>query len=316
MLTNAVFQALVNDDLRDFINRFVFLYLDDILIFSKTQAEHETQVRQVLQRLLENRLFVKSEKCEFHVSTVAFLGYIIEKGDLRPDPAKVEVVVEWPEPHNQRQLQRFLRFANFYRRFIWDFSKVALPLTQLTSPKIPFQWNDAARSGFQDLKGRFASAPILIQPDLTQQFVVEVDASDSGVGAVLSQQREGELHPCAFFSRCLSPAERNYDVGDRELLAIKLALEEWRHWLEGAAQPFVVWTDHKNLAYLQTAKRLNTQQARWALFFTCFRFSISYRPGSRNVKPDALSQQYSSSEDRPCTHFTCNLHRGSHLLGD
>lgn len=263
-LTNApaVFQALVNDVLRDFINRFVFVYLDNILIFSKTQAEHETQVRQDLQRLLENQLFVKSEKCEFHVSTVAFLGYIIEKGDLCPDPAKVKVVVKWPEPPNRRQLQRFLGFANFYRRFFRDFSKVALPLTQLTSPKIPFQWNDAARSAFQELKRRFASAPILIQPDLTQQFVVEVDASDSGVGAVLSQQREGKLHPCAFFSRRLSPAKRNYDVRDRELLTIKLALEEWWHWLEGAAQPFVVWMDHKNLAYLQTAKRLNAQQAR------------------------------------------------------
>lgn len=170
--------------------------------------------------------------------------------------------MNWPEPNNRRQLQRFLGFANFYRRFIRDFSRIALPLTQLTSPKLAFQWSDAAQSAFQELKKQFASAPILVQPDTTLQFVVEVDASDSGVGAVLSQQREGKMHPCAYFSRRLTPAERNYDVGDRELLAIKLALEEWRHWLEGTTQPFVVWTDHKNLAYLQTAKRLNARQAR------------------------------------------------------
>lgn len=136
-LTNApaVFQSLVNDVLRDFISRFIFVYLNDILIFSKSLSEHETHIRQVLQRLLENRLFVKGEKCEFHMSTVAFLGYIIERRNLRPDPAKVKAVMDWPEAPNRRQLQRFLCFANFYRRFIRDYSKVALPLTQLTSPK-------------------------------------------------------------------------------------------------------------------------------------------------------------------------------------
>ncbi len=128
---------------------------------------------------------------------------------------------------------------------------------------------------------------------------MEVDASDIGVGAVLSQQAASDqkLHPCAFFSRRLSPAERNYDIGNWELLAVKLALEEWRHWLEGTKQPFLVWTDHKNLEYIQTAKRLNSRQARWALFFTRFNFTLSYRPGSRNVKPDALSRQFLGEGD-------------------
>ncbi|KAL4007301.1 hypothetical protein ACER0C_001153 [Sarotherodon galilaeus] len=255
-LTNApaVFQALVNDVLRDFINRCAFVYLDDILIFSKSQAEHESHVRQVLQRLLENRLFVKAEKCEFHVDTVAFLGYIISRGDLKPDPEKVRAVVDWPQPPNRQQVQRFLGFANFYRRFIKDYSKIASPLTKLTSPKVPFQWDLSAQEAFSLLKERFATAPILRQPDLRQPFVVEVDASDTGVGAVLSQRFE----------------EQNYGIGDRELLAVKLALEEWRHWLEGAEHPFIVWTDHKNL-----------------------------EPGSRNVKPDALSRQFSSMERDP-----------------
>ena len=181
-----------------------------------------------------------------------------------------------------------------YRRFIRNYSSVAAPLTALTSPRVPFRWTSAAAEAFGELKTRFSSAPILIFPDLTRQFIVEVDASDTGVGAVLSQwaARDQKVHPCAFFSRKLTPAERNYDIGNRELLAVKLALEEWRHWLEGAQQPFVVWTDHKNLEYIRSAKRLNSRQARWALFFNRFEFALSYRPGSKNMKPDALSRQF------------------------
>lgn len=130
---------------------------------------------------------------------------------------------------------------------------------------------------FQHLKGRFCSAPILLIPDPERQFIVEVDTSDVGVGAVLSQRsaEDQKLHPCAFFSRRLSSADRNYDIGNRELLAVKLALEEWRHWLEGTKTPFIVWINHKNLEYIRSAKRLNSRQAR-ALFFTRFSFTLSY----------------------------------------
>lgn len=301
-LTNApaVFQALVNDVLRDMLNRFVFVYLDDILIFSNTREEHVHHVQSVLQRLQENSLYVKAEKCEFHVSTVSFLGYIVAKRNLQMDPAKVSAVTTWPVPENRKQLQRFLGFANFYRRFIRNYSTVAAPLTALTSSKVPFLWSLSADEAFQTLKARFTSAPILQMPDPTRQFVVEVDASDVGVGAILSQRSafDQKLHPCAFFSRRLSPAERNYDIGDRELLAVKMALEEWRHWLEGAKEPFLVWTDHKNLQYISSAKRQNSRQARWSLFFTRFNFTLSYRPGSRNTKPDALSRQF-QREGRP-----------------
>uniref|UniRef100_A0A3B3H5K4 Gypsy retrotransposon integrase-like protein 1 n=1 Tax=Oryzias latipes TaxID=8090 RepID=A0A3B3H5K4_ORYLA len=299
-LTNApaVFQRLVNDVLRDFLNRFVFIYLDDILVYSSNAAEHRHHVRLVLERLLENQLFVKAEKCEFHVDSVSFLGYIIEAGKIRPDPSKIQAVSEWEIPVSRKKLQQFLGFANFYRRFIRNYSSIAAPLTQLTSVKVPYVWNPAADSAFRKLKELFTSAPILIQPDTHKQFIVEVDASDSGVGAVLSQRESpsSKLKPCAYFSRKLSPAERNYDVGNRELLAIKLALEEWRHWLEGAEQPFIVWTDHKNLAYLRSAKRLNSRQARWCLFFDRFCFTITYRPGSKNGKPDALSRKYNTTE--------------------
>ena len=294
----AVFQALVNDVLRDYLNRFFFVYLDDILIFSRTLEEHHQHVRQVLQRLLENKLYVKAEKCEFHTDSIPFLGYIVERGQMRAAPEKIQAVTSWPRPTSRKQLQRFLGFANFYRRFIRNYSQLAAPLTRLTSPAIPFTWNQEAEDAFKLLKGRFSSAPILRHVDSSEQFTVEVDASDSGIGAILSQHSgtPPRLHPCAFISRKLSPAEQNYDVGNRELLAMKWALEEWRHFLEGAEHPFVVWTDHKNLAYIRTARRLNARQARWALFLDRFDFHITYRPGSKNTKADALSRQFSMDE--------------------
>ncbi|CAM4606773.1 unnamed protein product [Leuciscus chuanchicus] len=240
-LVNAVFQALVNDVLRDMLNLFVFVYLDDILIFSPNLQVHVQHVRQVLQRLLENRLFVKAEKCTFHSQSVTFLGSVISTQGISMDPAKVRALTDWPRPESRVALQRFLGFANFYRRFIQNFCPIAAPLTALTSVKIRFFWTEAAEAAFELLKSRFSSAPILVSPDLEKQFIVEVDASEVGVGAILSQRASADerIHPCAFFSHRLTPTEQNYDAGNRELLAIRLALGEWRHWLEGAAVPFV-----------------------------------------------------------------------------
>ena len=228
-----------------------------------------------------------------------YLGYIIAKDSLQMDPAKVSAVTSWATPETRKQLQRFLGFANFYRRFIRGFSSIASPLSALTSPKVPFRWSDAAQESFEALKTRFTTSPILQIPEPERQFIVEVDASGVGVGGILSQRSSSDqkVHPCAFFSRRLTPPERNYDIGNRELLAVKLALEEWRHWLEGTRVPFLVWTDHRNLEYIRTAKRLNSRQARWSLFFDRFNFTLSYRPGSRNTKPDALSRQFPESPD-------------------
>ncbi len=162
-------------------------------------------------------------------------------------------------------------------------------------------WSPAAHQAFRTLKERFTTAPILHHPDPEQEFIVEVDTSSTGIGAVLSQCRgdQPKLYPCAFFSRKLNPAEQNYDVGNRELLAMKAAFEEWRHWLEGAKHPFTILTDHRNLEYLKSAKRLNHRQARWSLFFTRFNFKITYRPGSQNTKADALSRLYEYSASNP-----------------
>lgn len=157
------------------------------------------------------------------------------------DQEKVRAVLDWAQPDTRLQLQGFLGFGNFNCRFIRDYSHVAAPLTALTSSTRTFSWNPEADRAFLELKSRYTNTPILSQPDAARQFVVEVDASDVGVGAILSQRSptDGKHHPCAFYSRRLSSAERNYDVGNRELLAVKLALEEWRHWLEGAEQPLL-----------------------------------------------------------------------------
>ena len=211
----AVFQALVNDVLRDMLGRFVFVYLDDILIYSRSLQDHQDHVRTVLQRLLENKLFVKTEKCKFHATTTSFLGFIISQGELRMDPAKVSAVADWPTPTNRKQLQCFNGFSNFYRRFVKNYSTIAAPLTALTSSSVPFRWTPEAEAAFSDLKRLFISSPILVYPDRSLQFVVEVDASETEVGAILSQRSpdDNKLHPCAFFSHKLDPPERNYDVG-------------------------------------------------------------------------------------------------------
>lgn len=176
----------------------------------------------------------------------------------------------------------FWDLQKFLRRFIQGYSRGASPLPALTSNLVPFRWSSAADKGFQTLKARLTSAPILPILDPARQFVVEVDASDAGVKAMLSQQA----------ARRLSSAERNYNIRNCELLAVKMALEEWCHWLEEASIPFFIWTDHRNLEYICTAKRLNSRQARWSLFFKWFNFTLSYPPESLNVKPDVLSWQF------------------------
>lgn len=297
----SVFQSFINEVFRDMLNISVIVYIDDILIYSNTLPEHVQHVRAVLHRLIKYQLYAKAEKCEFHTTSTTFLGYIISPGGVAMDEKKVNAVLKWPEPTTLKELQRFLGFANFYRRFIRNFSTVVAPLTSMVKRGThQLQWSEPTHNAFQTLKQRFSNVPILCPPDPSLPFIVEVDASNTGIGAILSQRPDPatKLHPCAFYSRKLNSAERNYSVGDRELLAMKAAFEEWRHWLEGAMHPFTVLTDHKNLEYLRTAKCLNPRQARWSLFFTRFDFSVTYRPGSKNTKADALSRQF-EEEDIP-----------------
>ncbi len=202
------------------------MYIDDILVFSDSFDEHIQHVRAVLRRLMQNQLYIKAEKCEFHQTQVAFLGYVISQEGVTMDEHKVKAVVNWPRPRTLKELQRFLGFAKFYRRFIRNFSSVAAPITSLTKRSTSqLSWSTEARQAFQELKDRFTSATILHHPDPSHPFIIEVDASSTGIGAILSQRQGSptKMFPCAYFSRKLSAPERNYDVGNRELLAMKAA---------------------------------------------------------------------------------------------
>uniref|UniRef100_A0A4W5KJC1 ribonuclease H n=1 Tax=Hucho hucho TaxID=62062 RepID=A0A4W5KJC1_9TELE len=261
----SVFQSFVDEIFRDLHGQGVVVYIDDILIYSATRSEHVSLVRKVLGRLLEHDLYVKAEKCLFFQQSVSFLGYRISTSGVEMENDRKSAVLDWPTPTTVKEVQRFLGFVNYYQRFIRGFGQVAAPITSLLKGgPVRLQWSAEADRAFDQLKALFTSAPVLAHPDPSLAFIVEVDASEAGIGAVLSQ-RSGmppKLRPCAFFSKKLSPAERNYDVGDRELLAVVKALKAWRHWLEGAKHPFLIWTDHRNLEYIRAARRLNPRQAR------------------------------------------------------
>ena len=290
----ATFQHFVNDIFRDIMDVYLVCYLDDILIYSSSPEEHDRHVRDVLSRLRDNRLYAKLEKCEFGVDQVEFLGYVVSTVGVQMDPKKVAAVVEWSRPTTVKALQRFIGFANFYRRFIGNFSSIAKPLNSLCSPKSgQFLWSAEAEGAFQALKQAFSDAPILMHPDSSKSFVMETDSSGFGLGAVLSQKfDDGRFHPVGYYSRSLTPAERNYDIHDKELLAVKSAFEEWRHLLEGAAFRITVFTDHMNLLHFfkKLPQVLSGRHARWLLFFSRFDFEFVYREGSKNRKPDALSR--------------------------
>jgi len=290
----ATFQTMMNDIFQNLIAEgIVVVYLDDILIFTKTKEEHEQAVRQVLQVLKENKLFLRPEKCEFYKQRIEYLGLVISENEVSMDLVKVAGVREWPTLENKTDVQAFLGFVNFYRRFIRDFSTKAQPLFDLTHSEQVWTWSGKEQAAFKDLKTAVTTALVLVSPQELDPFRIEVDSSDFATGAVLSQQSttDGKWYPVAFYSKSLSSVERNYEIHDKEMLAIIHALEEWRHFLEGATHPVEIWTDHKNLEYFITAKKLNCHQARWSLHLARFDFLLHHRPRRTMGKPDALSRR-------------------------
>src|SRR3984957_9587680 len=207
------------------------------------------------------------------------------------DPSKIESVVGWKSPGNVKQVQEFLGFANFYRRFIKNYTQKVRPLYDLLMKDVTWTWGPGQESAFVNLKTAFTSAPVLRQLKLDELFIVECDSSNKATGAVLSQVYEdGKIHPIAYMSKTLSPAEKNYDIYDKELLAVIRAFKEWRHWLEGTLRPVILITDHKNLEYFMSTKTLTKRQSRWAVFLSEFHFVIKYRPRGLNGKADILSR--------------------------
>lgn len=293
-LMNApgTFQAFVNDILRDYLDDFVVVYLDDILIYSETLEEHTAHVKKVLQKLEAAGISLKLEKCAFDQQEVHFLGFIIGVNGISMDPIKVAAIKDWATPKTVLDIQVFLGLANFYRRFVKNYSKIASPLTALLKKNAKFVWSAAADAAFNDLKSRLMTGPILRHYDHTKASVVEPDASDYAIGAVISQYDDaGVLHPVAYYSRKLLPAEMNYQIYDKELLAIVSAFKHWRHYLEFSSAATEVLTDHRNLEYFTTTRHLSRRQVRWSEILADYHFVIKYRPGALNGAADALSRK-------------------------
>jgi len=271
----------------------VVVYLDNILIFTKTEEEHERAVWRVLEILTGHKLFLRPEKCEFHRKQIEYLGLVISENKVAMDSVKVAGVREWPVPENRTDVQAFIGFVNFYRRFIQDFSTIAQPLFDLTCSDQAWNWGTKEQEAFEHLKVAVTTAPTLALPQDSKPFRIEADSSDFASGAVLSQQLPGKekWHPVAFYSKSLSLVEWNYEIHDKEMLAIIYALEEWRHFLEGARHSVEIWMDYKNLKYFIMAKKLNCRQAWWSLYLARFDFKLVYCPGRSMGKPDALSQR-------------------------
>ena len=221
----ATFQTIMNDIFRDMIAEgVVCVYLDDILIFTKTLSEHWTITWRVLEHLQEYNLCLKLEKCEFECTRIEYLRVIVSEGTVEMDLVKVSGVSEWPEPQNKREVQSFVRFVNFYRQFIKDFSHHACTLFDLTKKDVGWHWGALEQASFNKLKELITSVPVLVFPDNSLPYCIEADSSDAATGAVLSQQTSLEngrkWHPITFFSKSLSPVEQNYEIHDKEMLAI------------------------------------------------------------------------------------------------
>ncbi|CAO1614203.1 unnamed protein product [Parajaminaea phylloscopi] len=296
----SAFQRWMNSIFGDLIPRKLMVYLDDIIVFSQDEQEHRATLHELFKRLRENRLYTAPKKCEFFKTELHYLGHVISAEGISMDNSKVECIESWPTPDSIKAIQRFLGFANWYRGFIKSFSELSAPLTRLLksstrealgikSESQKFTLPQDAIYATESLKRAFINAPLLTHWSPGLVTVVETDASNFALGAILSQEHESALRPVAYFSRSFKPAEVNYDVHDKELLSVVEALRAWRPYLAGSH--FRIVTDHKNLEYFRTTKELTPRQVRWSIFLAMFDFHVEYRPGHANGRCDALSRR-------------------------
>ena len=300
-LTNspATFQTMMNaifaEELRE---NWLTIYMDDILVHTSDDiAAHREKVHKVLQKLRQHDLYLKPEKCQFEQKKVEFLGVILEKETVQMDPTKTQGIADWKTPQNLKDVRAFLGFTGFYRYFVPNYSKIARPLIELTKKAVPFHWDEAQLKAFETLKSLMCSRPVLKQPDYTKPFFLSTDASAYGVGAVLSQ--EGETNPrtkkptqqpIAYYSATFTPTERNYDIYERELLAVIKALTHWRPHLAATKDPVTILTDHANLTYWKTPRTINRRVARWFTELQDYNLVIKHVPGKIHAAADMLSR--------------------------
>ena len=289
----ATFQSMMDSIFIEEIEEGVtIVYMDDILIYATTPELLEKYTKRVLHKLWDHDLFLKAKKCEFNKTKMEYLELVVEEGKIFTDPIKFKGFADWPIPTCVKDVRSFLGFGNLYQKFIPGFSTLAAPLNALLKKDTTFQWTEETQQSFDTLKRKLTSSPVLMMPDQTRPFQIECDASKYASGAVLTQQdNNSDRHPVAFLSKTFSKRERNYEIYDRELLAIIRALEEWWHYIQGSGHTTIIYLDHQNLTYFQSAQKLNRRQAWWSLYLSEFDVKLVHQPGSKMIQSDALSWQ-------------------------
>jgi hypothetical protein len=267
------------------LDKFVVVFIDDILVYSKNEDEHAKHLHTVLQRLRDHHFYAKLSKCDFWLREIKFLGHTISRNGISVDPEKVQEVMNWKPPTTMRQIRSFLGLAGYYRRFIPNFSRIAKPMTELLKKGVKSEWSQKCEDAFHALRQHFTTAPVLAQPDNTKSFDVYCDASGTGLGCVLMQDNR----VIAYASKALRPHEQNYPTHDLELAAVVHALKIWRHYLMGAHCN--IYTDHKSLKYIFTQADLNMRHRRWLELIKDYDLEVHYHPGKANVVADALSRK-------------------------
>lgn len=272
----AIFQRMIDMVLGPLIGKCCIAYLDNILIFLPNCQQHTKDLTAVFKRLYEFNLKLKLSKCELYQDEVQFLGDIIIKLEMAICPDCTPAITQFPTPKNKTELRSFIGSINFLRRFVKDISAILTPLSKLTFSKVNFNWFDIKENAFNSVKQALSSALVLKFANLTKQFIIESDTSNFAIGAVLLQEFDGIEHPIAYFSYKMLPAEVNYPIYDKELLAIVAALAEWQHHLQNIHHPFLIRTDHKALEYFKSPKLLNQRQACWHYELNLYDFKIEY----------------------------------------
>lgn len=301
----AQFQRWMNSIFRDLLHKGVVVYLDDIMMHSQTIEEHIILVSEVLRRLREHNLYCKPEKCAFHKKKIEYLGLVISEEGIETDQKKLTAIQEWKPLESVKQVQSFLGFCNFYRRFMPNYSHHAKPLTILTQKDTRFVWGSEQVKAFEKIKLALTTSPVLAYPNMKKMFVLETDCSDYAMGAVLQQYhcicgnhtddlsecKRKKLRPIGYFSRTLSPEQVNYIIYDKELLAIVEALKYFSEYLRQNPVKTLIYSDHKMLEYFLKTKILTQREARWVLELSEYFFEIHYKKGTDNLKADALSRK-------------------------
>ena len=286
----ATFQTFMDTQFADIIaTGHVVIYLDDILIFAETLTELTRLTHRVLQRIQDLDLFLRLAKCSFNQTSVEYLGLIISEGEIHMDLVKLKAIQDWPLPRTVKDVQKFLGFCNFYRRFVKDYSHIACPLFNLTKKGKQWNWMTECNMAFETLQRTMITSLVLMLLDHKKPFTLITDASNYAMGAILEQKDAlGQSYPIAYFSKSLQPAERNYEIHDKELLAIIHTLKHFRHYIQGSPHETTILSDHTNLKYFTTKQTLTRRQARWALFLSEYNYTIVPTLGKQNTA-DALS---------------------------